>query len=32
MPKQKMSIFDAYDQEYTALTRDISKNIGEIRG
>ncbi len=26
-----MSIFDAYDQEYAALTRDISKNISDIR-
>jgi hypothetical protein len=28
----KMSIFDAYDQEYTALSRDISKGLGEYRG
>lgn len=26
-----MSIFDAYNAEYTALSRDIAKNIAELR-
>ena len=26
-----MSIFDAYDQEYTALSRDITKNIVDLK-
>ena len=26
-----MSIFDAYDQEFSSLSRDISKNLGEFK-
>jgi vesicle transport through interaction with t-SNAREs protein 1 len=26
-----MSIFNAYDQEYTALTKDIVKSMGELK-
>lgn len=27
-----MSIFDAYNQEYSSICREISKNIAELRG
>lgn len=27
----EMSIFDAYDQEFSSLSRDISKNLSEFR-
>lgn len=26
-----MSIFNVYDQEFTSLSKDISKNISELR-
>lgn len=26
-----MSIFDVYDQEFGALSKELSKNIGELR-
>jgi hypothetical protein len=29
--QEAMSIFDAYDSEFSALSQDISKNISEYR-
>lgn len=26
-----MSIFDAYDQEFASLSRDINKNVADLR-